>query len=93
LYSIDELDVSPNPENNWLHDNNYENNGYDPAPFIKSFGIPTGDILWDGNGWDNRFDEPEATGGFPPWLPGKTTPNFVAKIYYRILEQVLKLVG
>ena len=44
LYSPDELDVHPNPENNWLHDNEYENNGYDPDPFVKSLGIPTGDI-------------------------------------------------
>jgi len=57
LYSADELDVTPHPENNHLHDNRYSNNGYDPDPFVKSLGIPTGDILWDGNGWGNRFDE------------------------------------
>ncbi|MFK7800421.1 MAG: parallel beta-helix domain-containing protein [Anaerolineae bacterium] len=93
LYSIDELDVAPDPENNWLHNNSYENNGYDPVPFVKALGIPTGDILWDGNGWDNRFDEPEATGGFPPYLPSKATPTFFAKIYYRLLKGVLWIAG
>ncbi|MEM8859842.1 MAG: hypothetical protein AAGD96_16055 [Chloroflexota bacterium] len=56
-------------------------------------GIPTGDILWDGNGWDNRFDEPQASGGFPPWLPNQSTPTFFAKIYYRALQGLLRLVG
>ncbi len=93
LYSPDELDVHPNPENNWLHDNEYDNNGYDPDPFVKSLGIPTGDILWDGNGWGNQFDEPDATGGFPPWMPGSSTPTFFARIYYRLLQGVLALVG
>ena len=93
LFSPDELDVAPNPENNHLHNNTYDNNGYDPDPFVKSLGIPTGDILWDGNGWDNRFDEPGATGGFPPWLPSSSTPTYFAKIYYRALQALLKLVG
>ena len=75
-----------------MNDNKYENNGYDPAPLVNSMGIPTGDILWDGNGWDNRFDEPEAEGGFPPWLPSKATPTFLAKIYYRALQTLLRLI-
>lgn len=93
LYSPDELDVAPHPENNYLHDNVYANNGYDPDPFVKSLGIPTGDILWDGNGWGNRFDEPEATGGFPPWLPSSSTPTPLSRLFYRALQGVLGLVG
>ncbi|MEM7535650.1 MAG: parallel beta-helix domain-containing protein [Chloroflexota bacterium] len=93
LYSADELDVAPHPENNYLHDNVYENNGYDPDPFVRSLGIPTGDILWDGNGWNNRFDEPMATGGFPPWLPSDSTPTPLARVFYRALQGLLALVG
>lgn len=93
LFSPEELDVFPNAENNWLHNNSYENNGYDPDPFVKSLGIPTGDILWDGTGWDNRFDEPDAEGGFPPALPSKATPKFFARIYYRALQALLWVAG
>ncbi len=93
MFSADELDVQPLPEGNWLHNNEYDNNGYDPDPFVKSLGIPTGDILWDGNGWNNHFDEPDAEGGFPPLLPSSTTPTFFARIYYRALQGVLALVG
>lgn len=92
-FSADELDVTPNPENNHLYNNQYENNGYDPDPFVRSLGIPTGDILWDGNGWGNRFDEPHAQGGFPPWLPSSSTPEPVAKVFYKLLQGLLSVVG
>lgn len=92
-FSAEELNVAPDPEHNHLYDNVYENNGYDPDPFVRAMGIPTGDILWDGNGWGNRFDEPDAEGGFPPWLPSSNTPTPVAKVFYRLLQGLLSVVG
>jgi parallel beta-helix repeat protein len=92
-YDPDEIDVAPNPDNNWIHNNIYENNGYKPDSFVAGMGIPTGDILWDGSGWDNRFDEPTAQGGFPPILPGSSTATPWVKIYYRLLNTAIRVAG
>ncbi len=83
-FDINEVDVGPLPENNWIHDNTYENNGYDADPFVKDLGIPTADILWDGTGMNNRFNEENAT-AFPPLVPGDGWPNFVRRGYTNIL--------
>jgi cytochrome c peroxidase len=91
--AFDNIDVGPNPENNHIHSNSFDNNGYDPDAFVKSLGIPTGDILWDGSGWGNLFDEPEAQGNFPPLLPGSQWPVFIQKIYWRALNVVIGLVS
>lgn len=92
-YAANEIDVGPNPENNWVHGNSYTHNGYDPTETVRDLGIPTGDILWDGSGWDNRFDEPGATGGFPPVLPGRTWPTPVARSFWHVFQLAVKLVG
>lgn len=92
-YDLNEIDVGPNPEGNWIHNNVYDNNGYDPDAYVRDLGIPTGDVLWDGAGWDNRFDEPNANGGFPPWMPGKGVPTPIAKVYWRLLNAVIGLVS
>lgn len=92
-FDQNEIDVGPNPDNNYFHDNEYDNNGYDPDAFVKSMGIPTGDILWDGSGWDNRFDEPNSAGNFPPYLPGSDAPTPTTKIYWRLLNRLIGLVS
>lgn len=92
-YAANEIDVGPNPENNHIHNNLYTHNGYDPTDEVRALGIPTGDILWDGSGWDNRFDEPGATGGFPPLLPGSGWPTPVARSFWHAFQWVVKLVG
>lgn len=84
-FDINEIDVGPLPENNWVHDNSYENNGFDADPFIKDLGIPTADILWDGTGMDNRFNEDTAS-SFPPLVPGDGWPSFVRRGYGNILD-------
>lgn len=91
--AFDEVDVGPTPEGNYLHDNAYENNGYDPDPFVADLGIPTGDILWDGAGAGNVFDEPKARGGFPPLLPGKSWPLFLQRAYWHGLNTLIGLMG
>jgi parallel beta-helix repeat protein len=99
LYSLettgvfDNLDVGPNPENNYLHDNIFDNNGYDPDDFVADLGIPTGDILWDVSGGGNTFNEPDAKGNFPPLLPGNGWPNPVQKVYWQVLHWLIGLVA
>lgn len=88
-----ELDVGPNPENNYIYNNQYENNGYDPDPFVKNMGIPTGDILWDVSGFGNVFDDPTAQGNFPPILPKSSWPTPIQRIYFRLLNFVVSAVG
>ena len=83
-FDVNEVNVGPLPENNWVYDNTYENNGYDADPFVKDLGIPTADILWDGTGMNNRFNEENAS-SFPPLVPGDGWPNFVRRGYTNIL--------
>ncbi|WP_420628045.1 parallel beta-helix domain-containing protein [Candidatus Leptofilum sp.] len=83
-FDTNEVDVGPLPENNWVHDNIYENNGYDADPFVRDLGIPTADILWDGTGMNNRFNE-ESASSFPPLVPGDGWPSFVQRGYTNIL--------
>jgi parallel beta-helix repeat protein len=91
--AFDEVDVGPTPEGNYVHDNQYEHNGYDPDSFVADLGIPTGDVLWDGAGAGNVFDEPGARGGFPPLLPQSSWPSFVQRAYWHALNAVIGLVG
>jgi parallel beta-helix repeat protein len=91
-FDVNEIDVGPLPEGNWVHDNIYENNGYDPDPFVKELGIPVGDLLWDGSGRNNRFNEEQAT-TFPPLLPGNGWPAFARQGYGNILNWLIGLVS
>jgi parallel beta-helix repeat protein len=91
--AFDELDVGPNPEGNWAYDNEYDNNGYDPDAFIRSLGIPTGDILYDVSGPGNVFDEPDAAGSFPPLLPGKGWPEPFQRVYFRLFNALIGAVS
>lgn len=84
-FDSNEIDIGPLPENNWVHDNIYANNGYDADPFVRDLGIPTADVLWDGTGMNNRFNEDGAS-YFPPLLPGNGWPNFVRRGYGNILN-------
>jgi parallel beta-helix repeat protein len=90
---FDNVDVGPTPENNYLHDNTFENNGYDPDDFVADLGIPTGDILWDVSGGGNTFDEPNAKGNFPPVLPGDGWPQPIQRAYWQALHFLIGLVA
>ncbi|MGB0387977.1 MAG: parallel beta-helix domain-containing protein [Ardenticatenaceae bacterium] len=92
-YEPSEIDVGQNPENNNIYNNQYENNGYAPDTLVANLGIPTGDILWDGTGFGNTFEEPNANGNFPPALPKPTWPVALQKVYWRSLNVVLGLIG
>jgi parallel beta-helix repeat protein len=92
-FSEEEIDVGPNPEYNYAHDNIYENNGYDADPFVKDMLGSGFDIIWDGTGAGNRFDEPSAKTSFPPVLPSSSWPDPVYNAYWRLLNFVVGLVG
>lgn len=89
VFDPNELDVGPNPENNYIHDNIYENNGYAPSSFVAEMGVPTGDIMWDVSGYGNVFDDDAAAGNFPPILPGSGWPSPLQRIYFRIMNWVV----
>ncbi|MEK6223065.1 MAG: right-handed parallel beta-helix repeat-containing protein, partial [Chloroflexota bacterium] len=79
-YDANEIDVGPNPENVFIHDNTFENNGYDADKFITSMGIPGADILWDVSGDKIQVDEVEVT-SFPPALPTSKWTAFAYRVY------------
>jgi cytochrome c peroxidase len=92
-FSEEEIDVGPNPEHNYAHDNIYENNGYDADIFVKDMLGGGFDIIWDGSGVNNRFDEPSAKTSFPPVLPSSKWPDPVYNLYWRVLNFVVGLVS
>ncbi|HSM69942.1 MAG TPA: parallel beta-helix domain-containing protein, partial [Anaerolineales bacterium] len=73
-FSENEIDVGPNPEHVYAHDNIYENNGYDADPFVTNMLGRGFDIIWDTNGADNYFDE-VVSSSFPPVLPKTSWPQ------------------
>ena len=91
-FNKDELDVGPLSEGNHIFGNTYENNGYDPDDVVKDLGVPSGDILWDTTGTNNRFNESNAS-SFPPLLPGDAWPAFLQNAYSNILGQLTALIG
>lgn len=91
-FDANEIDVGPNPEHVYAHDNFYENNGYDPDPFVKDMLGKGFDIIWDGNGADNYFDE-KVESSFPPVLPKTSWPQPLYNLYWRLVNFVVGLVG
>ena len=91
-FNENEVDVGPLAEGNYVHDNTYENNGYDPDPIVAELGIPSGDILWETTGTNNRFDESGAT-SFPPLLPSDNWPGFVRNAYGNFWRALLAVMG
>lgn len=91
-FDANEIDVGPNPEHVYAHDNIYENNGYDADPFVKNMLGKGFDIIWDSNGADNYFDE-KVESSFPPVLPKTSWPQPLYNLYWRLFNFVVGLVG
>ena len=91
-FDVNEIDVGPNPEHVYAHDNTYDNNGYDADPFVKNMLGKGFDIIWDTNGADNYFDE-EVSSSFPPVLPKTSWPQPLYNLYWRFFNFVVGLVG
>ncbi len=91
-FDANEIDVGPNPEHVYAHDNMYENNGYDADPFVKDMLGKGFDIIWDTNGADNYFDE-KVESSFPPMLPKTSWPQPLYNLYWRLFNFIVGLVG
>ena len=85
VFEPNELDVGPLPEGNQIYDNILVNNGNDPDTFLTDLGISGADIIWDGSGANNTFDQPGAS-SFPPILPKSSWPTFLHRAYDNILN-------
>jgi len=77
------FDVGPVPENNWIHDNTYSENGHNPAGALKRARIKGADLVWDLSGWSNRWQEANATRSTP--LLNAKWPGFARRAYWRAL--------
>jgi parallel beta-helix repeat protein len=78
------FDVGQIPEGNWIHGNTLADNGRNPAPSVQAEG-GGGDLLWDGSGADNRWEQKTAT-SLPPFLPSKGWPGFLATAWSRTVS-------
>jgi parallel beta-helix repeat protein len=78
------FDVGPTPENTWVHDNTYSDNGRNPAGSIVRAGLKGADLLWDLSGWSNRWQETGATQSTP--LLGARWPAFIRRANWRVLQ-------
>jgi cytochrome c peroxidase len=79
------FDVGIYSERNHVHGNIFTGNGGSPDDEVVKAGLPGADLLWDGTGDGNIWDEPGAT-RFPPALPSSGWPSFVGRAYMRVLS-------
>lgn len=77
------FDVGADPDDNWVHDNAYSENGRQIAGALARAGLPGADLLWDGSGWSNRWDEPDASRAAP--LPSSRWPTLARRAWWRLL--------
>lgn len=91
-FEASEINVPANPEYNRIHNNELINNGYDPDAYVRDLGIPGSDIIWDGTGWDNRFDQPGVS-VFPPILPSSDWAPPFYNLHWRIWNMIVALGG
>jgi parallel beta-helix repeat protein len=85
------FDVGPTPENTWIHDNTYSENGSNPAGTIKRAGIKGADLVWDLSGWSNRWQEANATASTP--IMNGSWPSFARLAYWRVLQMAQSILG
>jgi parallel beta-helix repeat protein len=79
-----QFDVGPTPENTFVHDNVYSDNGRQPAESIRRLGLQGADLLWDLTGWSNRWHEPNATRATP--VLNASWPAIARRAYWRVLQ-------
>jgi len=78
------FDVGPLPEKNWVHANTFFGNGSHPSGALAAAGLPGADLIWDGTGWSNQWDEPGASRS--SLLPGSGWPTFARRGWWRLLS-------
>src|SRR5262249_12537486 len=67
-------DVGAIPEGNRIYNNKLAENGRNPGAAVKQLGAMNVDILWDGSGWDNSFEQ-SGVKTFPAMLPTNNWPD------------------
>tara|TARA_B100000929_G_scaffold112989_1_gene89475 strand:+ start:251 stop:2548 length:2298 start_codon:yes stop_codon:yes gene_type:complete len=85
-------DVDPIPDACWLHNNDFRNNGYNPAKIVKESGLDGADLLWDVTGYNNNWDEDNVT-SIPPTLPNRDWSWLSRKTNYRVWRLLFNIVG
>ena len=78
------FDVGPTPENNWIHDNTYADNGRNPSENLTKLGLVGADLIWDLTGWSNRWQESNATSATP--LLSGNWPGLARRAKWRVLQ-------
>ncbi len=82
------FDVGSTPENTFIHDNTYAENGRAPSDKYKEGGIPGADLVWDLSGWSNRWSERQATRATP--VLNASWPTFARRAEWRLLKLMEK---
>ena len=85
-------DVDPIPQACWIHNNIYENNGSNPAGIVVESGFDGADLLWDVTGYDNSWDEDNAT-KLPPMLPEKDWNSLLRLANWRLWRFLTRVLG
>ena len=85
-------DVDPIPDACWVHDNDYQNNGYEPAKIVVESGLDGADLLWDVTGYSNNWHEKNVS-SIPPTLPDKNWSWIGRKTNYRIWRLLFNIFG
>jgi cytochrome c peroxidase len=78
------FDVGPTPDNTFIHNNTYSDNGKNPAGALTRAGLKGADLVWDLKGWSNRWAENNATTATP--ILKDSWPAFARRAYWRALS-------
>jgi hypothetical protein len=81
------FDVGATPEGNRIFSNEFSENGRNPGGLVKQLGAINVDILWDGSGWDNSFEQSDVK-RFPMMLPTDNWPDVFRRAYARVYSFV-----
>ena len=73
------------------HDNIYKNNGNNPAGIVVESGFQGADILWDVTGYDNNWNEPNAS-KLPPILPKKDWSKLSRLFNWRLWRVITRVI-
>src|SRR5262245_12104477 len=81
------FDVGAIPEGNKIFNNKLSENGRNPGELVKHLGAVNVDILWDGSGWNNSFEQ-SGVKRFPAMLPTDNWPDIFRRAYSRVYSFV-----
>jgi parallel beta-helix repeat protein len=81
------FDVGAIPEGNKIFNNKLSENGRNPGELVRQLGAVNVDILWDGSGWNNSFEQ-SGVKKFPAMLPTDSWPDIFRRAYARVYSFV-----